>query len=369
MRILYGVVGEGMGHATRSRVILDALTKKHEVQIVASGRAHDFLKGRFENVHQIWGFTLAYQDNAVHSLKTAIQNVKGTIKGWPQNIRQYFEIAETFKPDCVVSDFETFAYLFARNWMLPVVSIDNMQIINRCEHAPEITQGFEGDFELAKGIVKVKMPGSLHYLVTTFFYPDIRKPRTSLHPPILRPEILEARREKGEHLLVYQTSTSNTELPEILKRSGLECRVYGLRRDLKEEWVDGNLRYRPFSEQGFIDDLRSCRACIANGGFTLMGEAVYLHKPMLSLPVGGQFEQVLNSRYLEKVGYGMYARSLTGEVLEHFLRRVPLAEDRLASYSQDGNREILAKLDSVLAAVERGEGQAPSALESEPLAP
>ena len=30
-----------------------------------------------------------------------------------------------------------------------------------------------------------------------------------------------------------------------------------------------------------------------------MGEAVYLRRPMLAVPVGGQFEQVLNARYLE----------------------------------------------------------------------
>jgi len=43
-----------------------------------------------------------------------------------------------------------------------------------------------------------------------------------------------------------------------LQRSGVECRVYGMRRDLHEELVEGNLRYRPFSEQGFIDDSRGC---------------------------------------------------------------------------------------------------------------
>ena len=47
MRILYGVVGEGMGHATRSCVILRHLVKSHEVQIVVSGRAHEFLRKTF----------------------------------------------------------------------------------------------------------------------------------------------------------------------------------------------------------------------------------------------------------------------------------------------------------------------------------
>jgi len=46
MRILYGVVGEGMGHAIRSRVVLEELVKKHDVQVVVSGRAHDYLQKR-----------------------------------------------------------------------------------------------------------------------------------------------------------------------------------------------------------------------------------------------------------------------------------------------------------------------------------
>jgi uncharacterized protein (TIGR00661 family) len=46
MRILYGVVGEGMGHAMRSRVLLDHLVQNHQVQVVVSGRAHDYLQQR-----------------------------------------------------------------------------------------------------------------------------------------------------------------------------------------------------------------------------------------------------------------------------------------------------------------------------------
>src|SRR5690606_15289214 len=47
MKILYGVVGEGMGHAIRSGVVLEWLLEQgHQVQVVASGRAHGYLKER-----------------------------------------------------------------------------------------------------------------------------------------------------------------------------------------------------------------------------------------------------------------------------------------------------------------------------------
>ncbi len=366
MRILYGVVGEGMGHAMRSRVVLDHLTKSHDVQVVVSGRAYDYLQKRASEhlaVRKIWGYSIVYEDNEVSNFRTLLANLKGAVKGWPENVRAYFELADKFEPDVVISDFESWSYLFAKNRDIPVVSVDNIQMVSRCTHAPEILAGHESELRLAKAVVKPKVAGAFHYLITTFFYPPVRKKRTTLHPPILRPEILSAARadspdhdDAGEHLLVYQTSTSNQALPEILTRSGRECRIYGLRRDLREEVVEGNLRYRPFSEAGFIEDLRTARGVIASGGFTLMGEAVYLHRPMLAVPVRKQFEQVLNARYLEAEGYGLYADEINDERLGEFIDRLPELQRRLASYQQDGNRDLLEKLDEVLAAAAASEG-------------
>ena len=348
MRILYGVVGEGMGHATRSRVLLEELVKHHEVHIVVSGRAQQYLEQRFSDVHGIWGLTLAYQGNSVRSWQTLLQNVKGAVTGFPQNIRKYFELAESFQPDVVVSDFESFSYLFARNHFLPCISVDNMQIINRAKHDAELLRGHEDAFELTRSLVKAKLPGAFHYLITTFFYPEVRKERTTLLPSILRPEIISARPETGDHLLVYQTATSNSGLPEILRATGIPCRIYGLRRDLKEDVQDQNLLYRPFSEKGFIEDLRTARAVIAGGGYTLMSEAVYLHKPVLSIPVEGQFEQVLNALYLGRLGYGQYAKGLTPAVVTEFLARVPACQKALEGYVQDGNVKMVAALNEQL---------------------
>jgi uncharacterized protein (TIGR00661 family) len=353
MRILYGVVGEGMGHAMRSRVILDELTKRHDVQVVVSGRAYDYLKGRASAhlaVKKIWGYSLVYEDNEVQNFKTLLQNVKGAVTGWPQNVRAYFDVAEKFEPEVVISDFESWSYLFAKSHGLPVVSIDNMQIIDRCTHAPEIIEGLSVEMALTKAIVKAKVAGAFHYYITTFFYPPVRKPDTSLHPPVLRPEILAARPDAGEHLLVYQTSTSNDALLDVLKACGRECRIYGMRRDITEDVVEGNLRHRRFSETGFIDDLRSAYGVLATGGFTLMGEAVYLGRPMLVVPVRKQFEQVLNARYLEKDGYGMGVEDVTGENLGRFLERVPEFARNLGSYRQDGNSQVLTALEQGLMA-------------------
>jgi uncharacterized protein (TIGR00661 family) len=354
MRILYGVVGEGMGHAMRSRVVIDHLARGHDVQVVVSGRAHDYLKARESDhlgVNKIWGFSIVYEDNEVQNFRTVLHNLAGAVTGgWPRNVRAYFDLAEQFRPDVVVSDFESWSYLFARTHRLPVISLDNIQLLSRCTIPAEMLAGHELDFQVAKAVVKTKLPGCFHYLVTTFFRPPVRKPRTSLHPPVIRPEILAAQPEVGEHLLVYQTSDSNAALPELLAGCGRECRIYGFRRELKEDAVEGSLRFRPFSERTFVEDLRTSRAVIANGGFTTLSEAVYLHKPVLSSPVRKQFEQVLNGRTLEAEGYGLAVDGELGpERLGQFLERLPEFERKLAGYRQDGNREILEALDGLLA--------------------
>ena len=358
MKILYGVVGEGMGHAIRSKVVLEHLASQgHEVEIVASGRACAFLARRFEDVNEIHGFHMITEDNRVRRGKTLWSNVLAGITGVPRNIAAYFELIDNFEPDAVISDFESWTYLYAKRHDLPVFSIDNMQIINRCEHPPEIWEGARMSFDVTRVFVKSKLPFCDHYLITSFFQPRIRKKNTSLFPPILRREILEAVPTRGEHLLVYQTGEGFGALAEALQRTGLECRIYGMRRDITEEQVEGNLRYRPFDEQVFVSDLASARAVIAGAGFTLMGEAVYLRKPMLSFPLENQFEQLLNARYLQHEGYGRCAESREELVdISGFLGELDRFESKLASYPrQDGNRLLLTALDEHLARAAAGQ--------------
>jgi uncharacterized protein (TIGR00661 family) len=356
MKILYGVVGEGMGHAMRSRVVLEHLVAQgHEIEIMASGRATDFLAKRFAGVNRIHGLHMIYEENRVRRGKTLWSNVQSGATGFPKNIAAYFELIRDFRPKVVISDFESWSYLYGQVHRIPVISVDNMQIINRCTHAPEIIDGDEAAFQIAKAFVKTKLPFCEEYLVTTFFHPPVRKPKTRLFPPILRPEILAAKRRAGDHLLVYQTAEGNAGLSDTLAKTGLECRIYGMRRNLTEEVVEGNLRYRPFSEEGFIDDLASARGVIAGGGFTLMGEAVYLHKPMLAVPLEGQFEQVLNARYLERAGFGQMARTLADpNTVLGFVASLPQCEDKLAEYAQDGNSLLLRAVDELLDRAEAG---------------
>ena len=343
MRILYGVTGEGMGHATRSKVTCEHLVKSgHEVKIVVSGRAHAFLAKSFPDVVEIKGLSIKYVDNRMDRDGTLAKNVLAAPGLVAANVSTYFEKVAKFAPDAVITDFDSFAYLFAKRHGLPVLSIDNQQIISRCKLGKFAKQGVKVDYQMTKAFIRAKLPACDHYIVTTFFYPPLRpkyEKDTTLVPPILRRSILDAKKKAhaGDHVLVYQTSASDTKLvDELNKVKSAKFVVYGLRKNARH----GNCTLKEFSEDGFVEDLASARAVLQNGGLSLMGEAVYLGKPIFCVPVRNQYEQVLNSRYLEELGYGLGAEKIEADLLRLFLDETPKYAARVAKHKQDGNREL-----------------------------
>ena len=351
MRILYGVTGEGMGHATRSKVVCEHLVGAgHEVKIVVSGRAHGFLAKTFEDVVEIKGLTIKYVDNRMDRDGTLARNVLAAPGLIAANVSTYFAKVADFAPDAVVTDFDSFAYLFAKRHRLPVLSIDNQQLISRCKLGKFAKEGIKVDYQMTKAFIRAKLPACDQYIVTTFFYPPVRpkyEKDTTLVPPMLRQSVLDAKKKAkvGDHVLVYQTSASDTKLVDELNRvKGAKFVVYGLRKNAKQ----GNCALKEFSEDGFIDDLAASRAVVCNGGLSLIGEAVFLGKPIFSVPVRNQYEQMLNARYLEELGYGLGAEKIDAELLSLFLSESSKYAARVARHRQDGNEELYGVVDRVL---------------------
>ena len=361
MNILYGVPGEGLGHATRSKVVIGhLLAQGHQVCVVSSSRAYQMLAAAFPGrVHEIRGFHLAYKGLAVSKLRTAALILRTAPEDLRINFARYRELLGDFEPELVISDFESFSYLLARLHRLPVVSIDNMQVISRMKLNVVVPKAERGNYSLARSIVRAKLPRSRHYFVTSFFDLPPAKPDTTLVPPIIRPEILATTRTPGRHVLVYQSATTQQNLVPLLQQlPDQEFRVYGFNKQESH----GNVQLCAFSEAGFIADLASCRAVVTNGGFSLISEAVFLHKPICAIPIPAQFEQWLNAAEVEKMGYGRHFEAITADNLRAFFYGLPGFATALASYQQQGNEVLFALLDEALKEI----GTRHLAVEAEP---
>ena len=344
MKILYGVPGEGMGHAARSKVIIDHLLKTgHDVQIVSSGRAFQFLNKHFPGkVTEIKGFHFSYKNAEVSKLATLFSNLRSAGNNLIYNTAKKLQLEKNFHPQLVISDFESFSFFFALEHQLPIISIDNMQVMDRCVLDVSIPKDEKANYQLAKNIVKLKVPGCDQYFISSFFEAEIKKKNTELVPPIIREAIQKAKTKEGNHIVMYQTSSSLKEVSDILKQVPNETFfVYGMNLDK----TDGNIVFKPFSEEGFINDLASSKAVIANGGFSFISEAVYLQKPVYSFPIKNQFEQWMNAAYIDKLGYGRHFTDLNADHLKAFVYDLPVFKKNLKAYQQKGNDLLFAQLD------------------------
>ncbi|HSJ18694.1 MAG TPA: glycosyltransferase family protein [Solirubrobacterales bacterium] len=342
MRILYGVNGEGMGHATRSEVVIGSLLGSNDVRVVASGAAYRHLRGRLPRVDEIFGPTFAMEEGEIRRWATVRQNVQHAFGELPDTVKRWVREVDQWKPDAVISDFEPLAGVYARSTRTPLIAVDNINMLDRCRHDAEIIGAQRQDYLLARAVAHSMVPGAVEYIITTFFEPPLARGGTTLVPPIIRPEIVAARSERGEHLVVY--SSGDPKLLDALHAVGVPARVYGMRGGPEEVVVDGCVELRPRSSEDFVESLRTARGVIAGGGFSLLSEAIYLGKPILAVPLHGQFEQRMNARYVQRLGYGLCADEVDPEVLREFVQRLPEFEAALEGYEQDGNARTLAAI-------------------------
>lgn len=318
-RIFYSLCGEGLGHAIRSGVVIEYLINQgYDLVVFASDRAYDYLCNKFENVYYIGGFNTVYEDNRVRNKKTFAYNMKDVPSDLTHNMRIMYRLARKFKPDIIVSDFEFYANLLSHMLRIPLVSIDNMHVLTEANYSSSTR--YAKDRLFSEAVVHAFIQKARRTLIYSYFYPELKNPETTMYvKPIIRDSILELKPSVGEHILVYQTSQSNDRLLDLLrKNSDKEFIIYGFDKDLRED----NLLFRKFSEEQLFNDFKDAKCVITNGGFSFITEALQLEKPVLSIPVNKQFEQILNAIYIDRLGYGEHHDEITQDILDNFLDNV-----------------------------------------------
>ncbi|MHC4462196.1 MAG: glycosyltransferase family protein [Planctomycetota bacterium] len=326
-RIIYGVAGEGFGHSSRSHLIGQRLIDSgHDVTFVGSKRSLVYLKQYFgERVKEIFGLSFAYEDGRIDKSETLKRNLLNLPEGNRQNEELFRTYFEPFAPELVISDFEPFSAWWAWRNRIPFISIDHEHMLTLCKLEHKSKNWFSR--LTASVVTECHYVGAVAYVVINFFKTPLRIDSAVLVPPIVRPIVRALEAGEGEHILLYSTTgKGEKKLRDILGRfGGQKFYVYGF--DKSEEFK--NCVFKECSTEGFLADLAGARGVIASAGFSLISECLYLKKKMLLLPVAGQYEQMINGHYIEKLGLGISAEKLDEAIIERFLNQIdtPVPDD------------------------------------------
>jgi uncharacterized protein (TIGR00661 family) len=338
--ILYGVNGEGAGHSTRAKEVISHLVRSgHTVRVVSFDRGLTNLSKDFP-VTEIFGFHFAYVNNRVRYRRTLARNLISA----PRAARSFAHLmrqVDEWQIDLVITDFEPMSCHVGRRKKLPVISIDNQHCLTNTDVV--LPHRHRRDAAAARIATRLMTPHAQAYLVTSFFPVRSKKSNTFVVPPILRQEILDTKPTVGDHVLVYVTSPS-PDLADLMRQVRCNFVAYGFNRDGQ----DGNILFKKPSMEDFLRDLAGCKAIIANAGFSLVSEALYLGKPYLAVPVAHQFEQIFNAYFLDKEGYGAFWEELTKEKVDSFLFNLPAFQEKLAAYERHDNSVLMTKLDQLI---------------------
>ena len=339
-KILYGVCGEGLGHAIRSKILINYLLEKnYEIIIVAGGKAYNLLSKEYPNVEEVESAKFVFKDNKSRLFYTVLRTLYKTFTTGLSSFFKVRRIIKDFKPDIIITDAEPISHFAARISKIKRISIDNPHALLYRKY--KVKAGEYLSWFLLIFAIKISLFGADKYIIYDYFDEQIDNPNVLFIKPLIQIGVLEQKPKYGEYIFVYQSLTDNGFVCKTLKKINEKFVVYGFNKTM----VDKNLTFKEFNQDEIFKDLSSAKAVITNGGFNVISEALYLKKPIYSLPIKYQFEQVLNGKFVEKLGAGVCHADLNKENLKKFLYNLDYYRKNLESYNPGNQEDKLKKIE------------------------
>jgi len=301
MKILYGVQGTGNGHTTRARIMAKAFVEAGiHVDWVFSGRprADYFDMEVFGDFQAYRGLTFQIKHGEILFLKTLMSC----------NFFQFNNDSKKINVDgydLIINDFEPVSAWAAKRAGKKVIGISHQNSF--LYDIPKAGNNFIIDWFM-RNFAPVTQPIGLHW--HHFNQPIL--------PPLIEPSHYSNQSLK-KHYLVYLPFSSPDDIePQLRQFPDYQFYIY---QNVPNATDDSHIHIRPFSREGFQQDLHRCEGVICSAGFELPSEAIQLGKKLLVLPLAGQMEQKSNALALSQLGYGTAAQALTEEVIGDWLRQ------------------------------------------------
>ena len=360
--IVYGVQGEGRGHATRSLEIIQLLLDKgYRVRIFAGGDAIHFFKKTLLPHVEIPSFRYRYNKKGQLTLmQTLIYNLipaTGLFLGRGKNYRRIRNQIMATSPSVIISDFEPYTCRIASQIKTPLVSINHQHFFTECRIPQQsrlsrtvLVLIFQFSTRLLTGKPNQIIASSFHH------FPKLPKSRALLVGPIINKQLKELTATYENHIVVYfkKTEYAYRLLPLFSRIQNIHWKIFAdFEHHSSAKLNAPHIEYFAIERESFLKQLAACRGLITTAGNQVLGEAIFLNKPILAFPEPEVVEQELNAQALAISGAGVCytIEKINSEVLQKFIRKLPPCSSQPRTQhkiSYDGSKTVLARIESLL---------------------
>ncbi len=346
-------MGEGRGHASRARAMIERLNSDHRIIVTTSHDALAFLRDNYPDdpqveVHEIPGLKFHYSVDKLDNIKT----IRKGLSFWAARgkyVRQLLEKMQTWQPDLVVCDFEPLVPRAARKLGVPVLSLDHQHFMSTYDltSLPGRLQRWAWLMSWSIWAFGIRQDETV---ISSFYKPPLRANCSYMTQvgPLLRPAVRAQEPIVGGHLLSYLRRATPPRVLDLLAESPIPVRVYGL----GEREPRGSITFCKIDEVTFLEDLASSQAVVAAAGNQLLGEALYFGKPVFALPELSHHEQCINACFLKQLGGGdwRHLEKFNTDDLKAFLSDLDKYREQLATSAEtfDGTDEAAEAIQQML---------------------
>jgi uncharacterized protein (TIGR00661 family) len=351
-RIAISLCGEGRGHATRIRTLIERLPADHEILVYTSADALAFLSGHCAplrprvRLEEIPGVVFQYTAGRLDVMRSIAAGLDYQARQLGPLVDRMIRDLETFAADLAITDFEPALPRAAGRLGLPLVSVDHQHFLLAYD-LDSLPWTLQWNAWFMSRAVWMYVTEAADTVVSAFFRPPLRRGWEHVVQvgPLLRREILGAVASDEGFVLSYLRRHTPFSAVEAIAACGLPVKIYGL----GEREPLGRCSFHAIEEKRFVEDLAACRCLVSAAGNQLIGEALQLGKPLLVLPERAHSEQLMNSHFLEAMGCGEFAilEEVTPERVRAFIDRLPGFGPALAAIRgrMDGTDEVLRVID------------------------
>ncbi|MDA1268140.1 MAG: glycosyltransferase [Bacteroidetes bacterium] len=330
MRFLFLIQGEGRGHLTQALSFAALLKKEqHELVGVVVGKSPrrqvpDFFLqkiGVAVTPVESPNFETDRLEKKILLGKTIRKNL-GKLPSYWISLQKIHQVIQLEQPDVVVNFYETIGGLYSLFFSTKAVfwAIGHQYL----ERHPEFTFAPNRGLEkiLFRMHTRLTAWGASEHLALSFL-PKADHNGVRIVPPLLRQEIKGLDVSKGDFYLTYMVNPGYAE--EVItfaeNNPTVQIKAFWDKKGAQEvENPLPNLSFHKVNDQGFLEAMAACKGLICTAGFESVCEAMYLGKPVVMVPIAGQYEQACNALDGEKSGAGKKADFFNFELLTSLSR-------------------------------------------------